>query len=396
LLARDAYKPGGLSPRLKYAAAGAGLLLFLLAVYFLLPRGESLPELPEGPEVRLSSGPVSAPLDTLLAGAGLDPAARAGVVKALSKKLNPRRLTPADTYCLTFSTGGALLQAVVTRGLNEYTVVPSSGGRYDFSVVPVELTVSSRSAKGAIATSLWEAMSASGVPPGVILDYADIFSWSVDFLTEVRAGDAWAVAWTQKTDPSGKSVAQTVTAAYYKGSETGDKSAARHNGNYYDEKGDSLRSMFLRAPLQYRRISSHFTNRRFHPVLKYFRPHHGIDYAAATGTPVSAVADGTVTFAGWKGGNGKLVIVRHGAGYETTYGHLSRYGRGVRAGRRVGQGDVIGYVGSTGLSSGPHLDFRIKLHGKPLNFLKIKYRAAGGVSGKAREAVRAAIAALPQ
>ena len=152
--------------------------------------------------------------------------------------------------------------------------------------------------------------------------------------------------------------------------------------------------MFLRAPLHYRRISSYFTNRRFHPVLKYYRPHHGIDYAAPRGTPVSAVADGTVTFAGWKGGNGKLVMLKHGGGYSTTYGHLSGFARGVRSGRRVAQGDVVGYVGSTGLSSGPHLDFRIKQNGKPLNFLKIKYRSSGGVSGKAKAVVAAAIAGL--
>ena len=130
-------------------------------------------------------------------------------------------------------------------------------------------------------------------------------------------------------------------------------------------------------------------------MLKYFRPHHGIDYAAPKGTPVSAVADGTVTFAGWKGGNGNLVVLRHAAGYETTYGHLSRYARGIKKGRRVGQGDVIAYVGSTGLSSGPHLDFRIKLNGKPLNFIKIKYRSASGVSGNAKAAVQAAIKNLP-
>jgi len=116
--------------------------------------------------------------------------------------------------------------------------------------------------------------------------------------------------------------------------------------------------------------------------------------ATSSGTPVSAVADGTVTYAGWKGGNGRLIVLRHGAGYESTYGHLSRFAKSLRSGRRVSQGDVIGYVGSTGLSSGPHLDFRLKLNGKPLNFLKIKYRSSSGVSGKARETVAAAIRAL--
>lgn len=238
-------------------------------------------------------------------------------------------------------------------------------------------------------------MRERGVPPAVILDYADIFSWSVDFLTEVRGGDKWGLDWSFRTDPSGRVVSQRVMAAFYYGSETGRKNAAYYSGAYYDEKGGALRGRFLRAPLHYRRISSHFTYKRFHPILKYVRPHLGIDYAAPAGTPVSAVSDGTVIFAGWKGGNGRLLVLRHGGGYETTYGHLSRYARGIRPGARVSQGDLVGYVGSSGLSSGPHLDFRLKQHGKPLNFLKLGYRPAGGVSGKAREAVAQAIRALP-
>jgi murein DD-endopeptidase MepM/ murein hydrolase activator NlpD len=259
----------------------------------------------------------------------------------------------------------------------------------------VEIKTAEGRAAGEIKASLWEAMSARGVPPAVILDYADIFSWSVDFLTEVRDGDKWALAWEYGTDPSGRVVSQKITAASYEGAETGRKTAAAAAGGYYDENGESLRSMFLRAPLHYRRISSYFTYKRFHPILKYMRPHLGIDYAAPSGTPVSAVADGTVVFAGWKGGNGRLLVIRHGGGYETTYGHLSGYARGVRAGRRVSQGDLVAYVGSSGLSSGPHLDFRLKQNGKPLNFLKMKYRSSGGVSGKVRAAVAAAIQALP-
>lgn len=384
--------------RLKAAGAAALLLAAGAAARFLLPRGDELPAEPEAPaaELRVSTGAFSAPLEPLLSGAGLSAAGRAGVVKVLSRKLDLRRLRPADTYTLTLSSGGELVSFLVTKDRHNYAVLPSTGGGYNFSAAPVELTVSTRVLSGGITASLWDSMSAAGVPAAVILDYADIFSWSVDFLTEVRAGDRWALAWTQKTDPAGRPVAQKISAAYYDGLGTGRKTAALHAGSYYGEDGAALRSMFLRAPLHYRRISSYFTNRRFHPILKIFRPHQGIDYAAPSGTPVSAVADGTVTFAAWKGGNGRLVIIRHGAGYETTYRHLSRFGKGIRAGSRVGQGDVIGYVGSSGLSSGPHLDFRIKLGGTPLNFLKIKYRASGSVSGRAKESVRAAIGALPK
>jgi len=369
--------------------AAAALLAGWLALF--RPWG---PGVPDEPSVRVSSGTFSGSLDSVLKAEGLSDGDRARISGAMAKELNLRRLRPQDSYELTVSTWGALVALAINRDLKTYLLSPSDSGDYGVFVKDVELTEASGKLSGEISSSLWESMSAAGVPPAAILDYADIFSWSVDFLTEVRAGDRWAMAWSYKTDPDGRVVSQKITAAFYDGKETGRKNAAAWKDGYYDEDGQSLRSMFLRAPLNYRRISSYFTNRRFHPVLKYYRPHHGIDYAAPSGTPVSAVADGRVTYAAWKGANGRLVILRHGGGYETSYGHLSRFARGLRSGQRVSQGDVIGYVGSTGLSSGPHLDFRIKLNGKPLNFLKLKYRSSGGVSGKGRSAVAAAIAAL--
>jgi hypothetical protein len=297
------------------------------------------------PPLRISSGTFTSSLDAVLKAEGFDDAVRYKFSSALSKKLNLRRLRPEDSYAITYSTWGSVKYMSVTRDLENYFLFPVETGGFSLLVRPVELTQGAAKSSGRITSSLWESMSARGVPPAVILDYADVFSWSVDFLTEVRDGDTWALAWSYKTDPAGKALAQKISAAFYDGAETGRKNAAEYAGGYYDENGESLRSMFLRAPLHYRRISSYFTNRRFHPVLKYFRPHHGIDYAAPSGTPVSAVADGTVIFSGWKGGNGRLLIVRHGAGYETTYGHLSRYARGISTGRRVSQGDVIAYVG---------------------------------------------------
>ncbi|MHB0996577.1 MAG: peptidoglycan DD-metalloendopeptidase family protein [Elusimicrobiales bacterium] len=346
------------------------------------------------PELRVSSGTFSGSLDSVLKAEGMGDRERYAVTSALAKKLNLRRLRPEDQYEVFFSTWGSLVSISVTQGLRYYSVSEKPGGGYEVSVEEVELKSAFGKLSGVIKSSLWESMSAAGVPPAAILDFADIFSWSVDFLTEVRDGDRWALAWEYKTDPAGKVVSQKIKAAFYDGAGTGRKNAAAWKDSYYDEKGESLRSMFLRAPLHYRRISSHFTNRRFHPVLKYFRPHHGIDYAAPRGTPVSAVADGTVTFSGWKGGNGRLVMLKHGGGYVTTYGHLSRFSKSAKRGRRVAQGEVIGYVGSSGLSSGPHLDFRVKLNGTPLNFLKMKYRSSGGVSGTARASVAAAIKAL--
>jgi murein DD-endopeptidase MepM/ murein hydrolase activator NlpD len=142
--------------------------------------------------------------------------------------------------------------------------------------------------------------------------------------------------------------------------------------------------VFLKSPLNYRRISSYFSHRRFHPILRVYRPHYGVDYAAPTGTPIVSIGDGRVIHAGWKGGLGKYVEISHNNVYRSCYGHLSRYGRGIRKGARVSQGQVIGYVGSTGLSTGPHLDFRIKKFGSYVNPLRIEYPRVEPVSDDRR------------
>ena len=143
-----------------------------------------------------------------------------------------------------------------------------------------------------------------------------------------------------------------------------------YKNDYYDETGDSLRRAFLKAPLRFNRISSRFSQERKHPILGGVQPHYGVDYAAPTGTPVWAVADGVVISMGWSPGFGKQVILRHANGYKTYYGHLSRYGIGIRMGKRVQQKEMIGYVGSTGLSTGPHLDYRLNKDGRFRNPLK--------------------------
>ena len=147
-----------------------------------------------------------------------------------------------------------------------------------------------------------------------------------------------------------------------------------------------MRNAFLKAPLQFSRISSHFTTARKHPILKTVRPHLGIDYAAPSGTPVSSIGDGTVIFVGKSGGFGNLVKIKHSNGYETWYGHLLRYGKGVKTGARVKQGQVIGYVGMTGLATGPHLDFRIKRDGNFFNFLNMKQPPVSVLSGDDKKA----------
>jgi murein DD-endopeptidase MepM/ murein hydrolase activator NlpD len=209
------------------------------------------------------------------------------------------------------------------------------------------------------------------------MSMADVFECQVDFATDLRAGDDFKVYFEYavkggRRAGKGRILAAELTvngqshrAYYYSYPEGG--------GAYYDDKGRSMARRFLRAPLNYRRISSSFSYKRFHPILKIYRPHLGIDYAAPTGTPVSAIGSGKVSYVGWKGGYGRYVEIRHDRTYKSTYAHLSRYANGVRAGSRVTKGQVIGYVGSSGLSTGPHLDFRFYKNGKAINFLKTKF-----------------------
>jgi murein DD-endopeptidase MepM/ murein hydrolase activator NlpD len=214
------------------------------------------------------------------------------------------------------------------------------------------------------------------------LKLSDIFAWDIDFATDLREGDTYKVVVEELwLDGEFKKYGEILSAEITNNGQTYDAYRFQYDGeaDYYDSEGNSLRRAFLKAPLSYRRISSGFTHRRFHPILRIYRPHLGVDYAAPTGTPVSAVGDGTVVQSGYKGQNGRQVVIRHPNGYVTYYGHLSRIKKGVSRGAKVKQGQVIGYVGSTGLATGPHLDYRIKLNGRFIDPTKLKMPRGGSV-----------------
>lgn len=293
------------------------------------------------------------------------------IIKEYSKlKIDFRKLGESDEYLIRKSTSGDFIFMIIDRGETSY-IVKKNNGIYISTKTLNVINVSTYSVEGEIKNILWTSMKEKNIPVDVILNFADIFAWEIDFLTEVRDGDKFKVIYNVKKNFRGKVIQRKVLAGYYEGKETGKKIMVYFEDDYYNEKGEGARSMFLKAPLQYRRISSYFTYHRFHPILKYVRPHLGIDYAAPTGTPVSAVADGVVTFKGWNGGYGNFVEIKHQMGYVTTYGHLSRFGN-IYVGKKVKQGDVIGYVGMTGIATGPHLDFRIKKDGQFINYLKMK------------------------
>ncbi|HDH50186.1 MAG TPA: M23 family metallopeptidase, partial [Nitrospirae bacterium] len=207
------------------------------------------------------------------------------------------------------------------------------------------------------------------------LELSDIYAWDIDFLTDIRNGDTVKIMveelWSGEVF---RGFGNILAAEFLNNGQMHYAFRFEHDGyaDYYDDNGRSLRKTLLKSPLKFTHISSHFSRKRFHPILRIYRPHLGVDYAAPAGTPVSAAGGGTVLFAGYKGQNGKMVKIRHSGGFETYYGHLSRIPKRVRKGRKISQGDIIGYVGSTGLATGPHLDYRIRQNGKFVNPLKIR------------------------
>ena len=241
-----------------------------------------------------------------------------------------------------------------------------------------------------IKSSLWNAMAEAGCDASLILELSDIYAWTIDFFG-IQEGDSCKVIFEKKYI-AGDSVSfgiGNVLAAYFKNNGEGKYAFSyEQNGRkeYFDENGDNMRKAFLKAPLNYRRISSKFSNGRMHPVYHVVRPHHGVDYAAPTGTPVQSIGDGTVIAKGWdKKGGGNYVKIKHNSTYTTTYMHLSKFGKGISQGCKVKQGQTIGYVGSTGASTGPHLDFRLQKNGTYIDPLKFKSPSAEPVKKENRE-----------
>lgn len=207
------------------------------------------------------------------------------------------------------------------------------------------------------------------------LQLSDIFAWDIDFTTDLRKRDEFKIIVEGfYLDGEFKKYGDILSVEFINNGATYHAYRFEHNGevDYYDTEGKSLKRAFLKAPLSFRRISSNFSYRRFHPILKIYRPHHGLDYAAPQGTPVSAVGDGTVIFSGYKGQYGKIIIVRHPNNWRTYYGHLSRIEKNIKKGSKIKQGQIIGYVGSTGLATGPHLHYELRVKNKPINPLSVK------------------------
>ena len=236
-----------------------------------------------------------------------------------------------------------------------------------------EIIHKERSAQAVIESSLWNAMVSNNLPIELALELSEIYAWTIDFFG-LQKGDSIRVYYDEQyVDTTRIGIGRIYAAEFYHGKVWQEAYwfEAENTRNYYDSKGNSMRKAFLKAPLSYKRISSGFTYKRLHPVHKVYKPHTGVDYAAPMGTPVMTIGDGTVIQREYRGGGGNTVKIKHNATYTTAYLHLSKFADGLKVGQHVKQGQVIGYVGSTGTSTGPHLDFRVWKNGTPIDPLKM-------------------------
>ncbi len=335
------------------------------------------PELP-APESTYYTGDVlqkGEVLAGLLARWCITPKKINNIYAALAKTdFNFRQMKPGDSVALIYQ--GLNLNGIdyYPNLITSYEVRFDSNGTAIAQKITLPVDTVKCAIKGIIENSLWNSLLKMGGTPELVVELAEILRYDIDFFTECNNGDTFELL-VDRLEVSGRFYRYgRIYMAHYRGRTENVYGfyyrAPSGRWDYYNEKGQSLRKTILRSPLSFARVSSHF-GMRFHPILKVVRPHQGVDYVAPKGTPVSAVADGIVTTAHWHGGYGKMVEIKHSGGLVSRYGHLSRYGPGIKVGKFVRQGATVGYVGATGLATGPHLHFEIRQSGKPVNPLKI-------------------------
>lgn len=299
------------------------------------------------------------------------------ITRVSATVLDPTKLRAGMCY-YTFTTQdsvAAIRYMAFAKSLTDYAVIDLSGDSvraYEFNK-PV--SIKRHYAEGTITSSLWNVMKEKGADPLLALKLSDVFAWQIDFF-DVKEGDSFRVMYDVAyiDDTTALSIASIGGAVFTHQGKAFTAIPFTQDSvfEYFDLEGNSLRKAFLKAPLDFFRITSRFSNARFHPILKRYRAHHGVDYAAPVGTPVKSIGAGTVVAKGYMGGGGNTLKVKHNSVYTTSYMHLSRYAKGIQVGSRVEQGQVIGYVGSTGLSTGPHLDFRVYKNGQAINPLQME------------------------
>jgi murein DD-endopeptidase MepM/ murein hydrolase activator NlpD len=323
-------------------------------------------------------------LSQLLRRVRLAQAEAGALLSELQEYQDPRRMRPGSVISYRRSyTDGSVREMAFKLDADRMLSMHRNGDSWSGEVEQVPVRADTAILSGTVLTSLYAALlhGEGDVPRAERERVADlladrVFAWQVDFSRDIRKGDIYRILYERDVRPDGTARAGRVLAVQFRinGRDYEAYRLASPDGSddYFERNGESLRRAFLRAPLQFRRISSSFSLSRFHPILQRSRPHYGIDYSASAGTPVRAVGDGTVVSASRSAGYGNLIEIRHKNGYTTRYAHLRGFASGVRSGVRVKQEDVIGYVGMTGLATGPHLHYEFRHNGKPVDPNSIK------------------------
>jgi murein DD-endopeptidase MepM/ murein hydrolase activator NlpD len=327
-------------------------------------------------------------LPGLLSRLGVNAADTRAFLDAARENKALARLVPGRTVLARVSSGGQLLLFRYLASDENLVSVTRAGGQFKAEQRQVALESRLIMRSGKIQGSLFGATDAADVPDRIASEMAEAFSGDIDFHRDLRRGDHFSVVYEALYFDGQLIKTGRLMAAEFVNQDKAHRALyfkdAQGREGYYTPDGQSMKRAFLKSPMPFTRISSGFSNARYHPVLKEWRAHKGIDYAAPSGTPVRAIADSVVNFVGKQGGYGNLVVLNHQGAYSSAYGHLSRFGKGVKRGARVSQGQIIGYVGATGLATGPHLHYEFRVGGVQKNPLALKLPTSYPLDARAK------------
>lgn len=314
---------------------------------------------------------------TILKSLGFSAGQADSISRSAADVLDPTKIQAGKHY-YTFTTQDSLATVrymAFAKSVTDYAVIDLTGDTTRVWEFSKPVTYKREYIEGVLSSSLWNEIKSQGKDVLLAMKIADVYAWQIDFF-DVKEGDAFQViydvAYIDDTTALNITTIQGAVFTHQEKAFTAIPFVQDSVFEYFDPEGNSLRKAFLKAPLDFFRITSRFSNARFHPILKRYRAHHGVDYAAPVGTPVKSIGAGTVIAKGYQNGGGNYIKVKHNSVYTTTYMHLSRFAKGIQTGSHVQQGEVIGYVGSSGLSTGPHLDFRVHKNGQPINPLAME------------------------
>jgi murein DD-endopeptidase MepM/ murein hydrolase activator NlpD len=317
---------------------------------------------------------------------GLSPVSLYKIMSLGKEVSNLKKLQPGQQINFHIA-NNELLDLKYELNLTKTLKISKEDDKFKIEFIQIELEKIVKNTSAIINDSLFLSAKRAGLTDNLIMQLVAIYGWDIDFALDIREGDSFTVIYEEQYKDSIKVSDGPIIAAEFVNRNTPLRAVryTREDGrvDYYADNGDAMRKAFLRTPVEFTRISSRFNLKRKHPILNRIRAHRGVDYAASTGTPIKATGDGTVAHAGRKGGYGRTVILKHGGKYSTVYAHLRRYAKGARAGSRVKQGQIIGYVGKSGLATGPHLHYEFRVNGVHRNPLTVKLPKVESISKKA-------------